>query len=239
LLQAISINPVDYKILKGAFPNTAGPGETGWGSDVAGIVAAVGAEVTTLKVGDEVYSDAILHSPFATAVRIPAHKASKKPANLSFAEAATVPLAGQTALQALRDHGRMQPGFRVCVFGGSGGVGAFALQIAKALGASHVACTSSNKEMCERLGADQVVNYREADVGEVLAGGDFDIVFDTVRACERSGRERSVFRVWGASEAGASEAGASEAGASEAGASETGASEASIKKMPVCSGSGP
>jgi NADPH:quinone reductase-like Zn-dependent oxidoreductase len=186
LLQAISINPVDYKILKGAFPNKAGPGETGWGSDVAGIVAAVGAEVTTLKVGDEVYSDAILHSPFATAVRIPAHKASKKPANLSFAEAATVPLAGQTALQALRDHGRMQPGFRVCVFGGSGGVGAFALQIAKALGASHVACTSSNKEMCERLGADQVVNYREADVGEVLAGGDFDIVFDTVRACERS-----------------------------------------------------
>mmetsp|Transcript_14794 Transcript_14794/g.30457 ORF Transcript_14794/g.30457 Transcript_14794/m.30457 type:complete len:331 (-) Transcript_14794:122-1114(-) len=178
--RALSINPVDYKVLKGSFPNKAKPEEKGWGSDMAGVIAAVGEDVKSFKVGDEVYSDAILHSPFATSVRIPSHKVGIKPSNMTFQEAATVPLAGQTALQALRDHGKMKTGMKVCVFGGSGGVGTFALQIAKALGASYIATTSTNKELCESLGADEVVNYREANVGEVLKGGDFDIVFDTV-----------------------------------------------------------
>jgi NADPH:quinone reductase-like Zn-dependent oxidoreductase len=175
----LAFSPVDYKMLKGMFPDKR-PSPKGWGTDVSGTIEAVGSSVTRFKVGDAVYADAIMHSPMAEFCLIPASKVSAKPGNMDSAQATTIPLAGLTALQALRDHGKMKAGAKVCIFGGSGGVGTLAIQIAKALGASHVATTSTNEELCTSLGADVVVNYRNADVGEVLKGQDFDVVFDTV-----------------------------------------------------------
>eukprot|EP00040_Diaphanoeca_grandis_P025115 m.138770 g.138770 ORF g.138770 m.138770 type:complete len:329 (-) comp30013_c0_seq1:98-1084(-) len=179
---ALSLNPVDYKILKGQFPDKTKP-RGGWGSDISGVVDSVGSAVTRFKVGDEVYADGIFAAPMAEFCCIPATVVSSKPTNMSHTEAASVPLAGLTALQAIRDHGKMKAGARVCVFGGSGGVGTLAIQIAKALGASHIATTSSNVELCKSLGADEVVNYRETpDIVTELtkSGGDYDIVFDAV-----------------------------------------------------------
>ena len=92
---------------------------------------AIGSDVTRLKVGDEVYSDAIGFTPFGEVFRVPESKVSLKPQSLSFSEAAAIPLAGLTALQALRDKGSMKSGAKVVIFGGSGGVGSFAIQIAK------------------------------------------------------------------------------------------------------------
>jgi NADPH:quinone reductase-like Zn-dependent oxidoreductase len=107
-------------------------------------------------------------------------KVGLKPAKLSFNEAAAIPLAGLTALQGLRDYGKIFAGAKVLIYGGSGGVGSFALQFAKALGASMIATTSTNKELCESLGATHVVNYREAKVEEALKEYKFDLIFDTV-----------------------------------------------------------
>ena len=170
---------MDYKILKGIFPDRR-PAPKGWGSDVAGTVSEIGSAVTRFKVGDEIFADAIACSPMAEYCLLPEFLASLRPTSLSPVEAATIPLAGLTALQALRDHGQLVSGGRVCIFGGSGGVGSLAIQIAKNLGASHVATTSTNEALCKELGADQVINYRNEDVGVVLAGGNFDVVFDAV-----------------------------------------------------------
>jgi NADPH:quinone reductase-like Zn-dependent oxidoreductase len=177
---ALSINPLDWKLLKGDFPAEGKQWPKAWGTDVSGIVVTVGADVTKLKSGDEVYADAVNFGPMAEFCVVPADKVSLKPKDMSFTEAATIPLAGLTALQALRDQGGLRSGKKVCIFGGSGGTGTMAIQIAKALNASYVAATSSNVDLCKALGADKVVNYRTEDVAESLKGQDFDIVFDTV-----------------------------------------------------------
>jgi NADPH:quinone reductase-like Zn-dependent oxidoreductase len=174
---------VDYKIVKGEFtsPADSKPFPKLIGTDVSGTIVAVGSDITSsLKVGDEVWSDAIGFGPMAEFCAVDEGKVALKPAKLSFNEAATIPLAGMTALQALRDYGKIAVGAKVLIYGGSGGVGSHALQLAKAMGASMVATTSTSKELCESLGATHVVNYREAKVEEALQEHKFDLIFDTV-----------------------------------------------------------
>jgi NADPH:quinone reductase-like Zn-dependent oxidoreductase len=143
------------------------------GSDFAGVVEAIGDGVDAFAPGDEVYGckgGAFAEYVVATAVE-------RKPANLSFEEAAAVPVAGLTALQGLRDRGRVQPGQRVLVNGGAGGVGIFAVQVAKALGAEvHAVCSSRNVEQAGELGADRVFDYTCEDFGR--SGERYDVLFD-------------------------------------------------------------
>mmetsp|Transcript_23000 Transcript_23000/g.45893 ORF Transcript_23000/g.45893 Transcript_23000/m.45893 type:complete len:273 (-) Transcript_23000:406-1224(-) len=177
-VSAASLNPIDYKLVTGALKFSKKPLPRGLGSDISRVVTEVGSECKRLKVGDEIYSDAIGFSPLSEVCVVPESKVSLKPAGMSFNEAATIPLAALTALQALRNKGGMKEGMKVAIFGGSGGVGSFAIQIAKALGAAEVATTSTNEDFCKGLGADIVVNYKTDNAGDKLK--DFDIVFDTV-----------------------------------------------------------
>lgn len=178
-VSAASINPIDWKLMDGSVPGgTLGP----QGADVSGVVEIIGPNTTTdLKVGDEMYADAIAtKGSYGEYMLVNATVASKKPSNISMAEAASLPLAGLTALQALRNQGSFQEGQKVLVFGGSGGVGSLAVQMAKALGASEVYSTGSNVEMIKGFGADVVVNYKEESLMDALKGKDFDMVFDTI-----------------------------------------------------------
>jgi NADPH:quinone reductase-like Zn-dependent oxidoreductase len=153
------------------------------GGDFAGIAEAVGRDVTDVQAGDEVYGA----RTGAFAEYVSAKMAvARKPANLSFEEAAAVPVAGLTALQGLRDHGRLQPGQRVLVNGGSGGVGTFGVQLAKALGAAHVTavCSPRNVDRMRSLGADRVVDYTREDYTRI--GERYDVILDV--AGERSWR---------------------------------------------------
>jgi NADPH:quinone reductase-like Zn-dependent oxidoreductase len=129
---------------------------------MAGTVEAVGKDVTAFRPGDEVFgSSAASWAEYAVA---PSTKLAQKPASMSFEEAAGVPVAGLTALQALRDHGAVQPGQKVLINGASGGVGTYAIQVAKALGADVTAvCSTQNVELARSLGADRVVDYTRED----------------------------------------------------------------------------
>jgi NADPH:quinone reductase-like Zn-dependent oxidoreductase len=180
---ALSINPIDYKLMLGLLP-AKGKCPRGWGTDIAGVVESVGEGVTAFKTGDEVFADAIGHGPMAEFCVVPVDMVALKPKNLNFQQAAGIPLVGLTALQGLRDQGSLKAGMRVCIFGGSGGVGTSAIQLAKALGAAYVATTSSNADLCKSVGADKVVDYRDNKdlAGSILEEGEerFDIVFDTV-----------------------------------------------------------
>ena len=181
-VHAAAVNPVDrYEMLGLPYLVRA---SAGWrrprqpliGSDFAGTVEAVGAAVTGFRVGDEVFGCSA--GTFAELARVRGDGAvALKPSNLSFVEAAAVPIAALTALQALRDHGRLEPGQRVLINGASGGVGTFATQLAKAFGA-HVTgvCGPTNVDLVRSLGADRVVDYSAEDF---TRGGDrFDLVVD-------------------------------------------------------------
>ena len=136
------------------------------GGDVAGFVEATGRDVRDLRPGDAVYADisGSGQGGFGEYVAVPEHVVAPKPKNLSFEEAAAVPLAGVTALQGVRDAGRVGPGQRVLIHGASGGVGTFALQIARALGAEVTAVVSPrNVELTRSLGADHVIDYTRED----------------------------------------------------------------------------
>ncbi|CAK4215218.1 unnamed protein product [Aphanomyces euteiches] len=154
------------------------------GSDFAGIVSAVGDNVKTFAVGDEVYGqiDFTRHGgAMAEYVCLGATDAiAIKPRNLSFVQAAAMPVAAQTAFQALRDDGKLQSGSNVLVNGGSGGVGSFAIQLAKALGAAHVTavCSSSHADAACSHGADCVVDYEKEDF--TTTQNDVDVVIDLV-----------------------------------------------------------
>lgn len=180
---AASINPVDWKLMKGDFP---GQKSGTCGADVCGVVESIGPDTTTdLKVGDTVYADAInTKGSFAQYVLVGIKVASKMPSNISVAEAASLPLAGLTALQGLINQGNLVEGQKVLVFGGTGGVGSLAVQIAKALGASEVTSTGSQVEQIKSLGADVVVNYKEESLMDALKGKDFDVVYDTIGGLE-------------------------------------------------------
>mmetsp|Transcript_4202 Transcript_4202/g.5527 ORF Transcript_4202/g.5527 Transcript_4202/m.5527 type:complete len:332 (+) Transcript_4202:20-1015(+) len=182
-VSAASINPVDYKLFMGDFP---GKKDGLTGLDVSGVVETIGPGCdTSLKPGDAIYADAAkTMGSFAEFVRVQAVAVSPKPKNIDFREAAALPLAGLTALQGLVTHGGLQTGGRVAILGGSGGVGSLAVQMAKALGAGHVIATGSSVEFIKGLGADTVINYREANVVDELKGADLDLVFDTVGGIE-------------------------------------------------------
>jgi NADPH:quinone reductase-like Zn-dependent oxidoreductase len=147
------------------------------GTAVAGRVETVGASVTALRPGDEVYGEA-RSGAFAEYIVMPASLIAPKPTNLSFEEAAAAPWA-VTALQALRDAGGLRAGHKVLINGASGGVGTWAVQIAKALGAEVTAvCSTRNAGMVRALGADEVIDYTVADFVE--GGARFDLMLDTV-----------------------------------------------------------
>jgi NADPH:quinone reductase-like Zn-dependent oxidoreductase len=149
------------------------PKTPGLGGDASGVVEAVGKDVTDLKVGDEVYGI----RTGAYAEYLTSKMFARKPANLTFEQAAAVPVAGITALQALRDHGKLQPGQKVLINGAGGGVGTFAVQIAKAIGGDVTAVTSTgNVELVRSLGADRVIDYTREDFRK--SGQRYDLVID-------------------------------------------------------------
>jgi NADPH:quinone reductase-like Zn-dependent oxidoreductase len=146
------------------------------GRELAGVVEAVGTGVTTLRPGDEVFG--IGEGTFAEYARASAAKLARKPAGLSFRRAAALGISATTALQAVRDHGKVRPGERVLVIGASGGVGTFALQIAKAFGAEVTGVAGTGKvDLVRSLGADSVVDYRLEDV--TAGQRRYDVVLDT------------------------------------------------------------
>jgi NADPH:quinone reductase-like Zn-dependent oxidoreductase len=152
-------------------PKNANPGRA-----LAGTVEAVGADVTGVKAGDEVYG--IGAATFAEYACARPDKLAPKPANLSFGQAAAVPISGLTALQAVRDHGRVHEGQRVLVIGASGGVGTFAVQIATAYGAEVTAvCSTAKVDLVRSLGAHHVVDYTQADATDGRQR--YDVILDT------------------------------------------------------------
>ncbi len=169
-LHAASVNPLDRYLLSGA-PWNRIPGMRTkpkikvLGCDIAGRVEAAGRSVRHFKVGDDVFGvTGFAGNGFAEYVCAPEEKLALKPAALSFEAAAATPIAAITALQALRDKGGLQPGYKVLVEGASGGVGTFAVQIAKALGAEVTAvCSPRNLEIARSIGADEVIDYTASD----------------------------------------------------------------------------
>jgi NADPH:quinone reductase-like Zn-dependent oxidoreductase len=167
-VHAAALNPLDWHLLRGQ-PYIVRP-TSGWrkpkrnipGIDVAGVVEAVGAGVTQLRPGDEVFGEK--SRACAEYVCGPEKLFVPKPTNLTLEQAAAVPVAGVTALQALRKHGRVQAGQKVLINGASGGVGTFAVQLAKHLGAEVTGvCSTPNVELVRSLGADAVVDYTRED----------------------------------------------------------------------------
>jgi NADPH:quinone reductase-like Zn-dependent oxidoreductase len=173
---AASVNAADWHYLRGV-PYIARlsfglrePKHPVLGCDLAGRVEAVGENVTTVQPGDEVFGSPFEHGlgAFAELCALPSEDLlERKPADLSFEQAAAVPLAGMTALQALRDHGRIEAGQRVLIIGASGGVGTFAVQIAKAFGAEVTGvCSTGKLDLVRSLGADQVIDYTQEDFAD-------------------------------------------------------------------------
>jgi 2-desacetyl-2-hydroxyethyl bacteriochlorophyllide A dehydrogenase len=179
---ATSINPIDWKMRRGMLSFATGnkfPIVLGF--DVSGEVVQVGERVTRFRLGDLIYAqmNQLTGGAYADYAAVAESVAAAKPTNMSHAEAAAVPLAGMTALQGLRDQGKLDVGHKVLINGASGGVGTFAVQIAKALGAEVTAvCSSQNAELVRSLGADRVIDYAQQDFTQ--AAVKYDIVFDVV-----------------------------------------------------------
>jgi NADPH:quinone reductase-like Zn-dependent oxidoreductase len=147
------------------------------GRDLAGVVEAVGSGVTRFRAGDEVYGTCESGS-FAEYAAAPAKRLASKPVNISFEQAAVAPISGVTALQAVRDCGRVQAGQQVMVIGAAGGVGSFAVQIARALGARVTGvCSTSKADLVRSLGADDVIDYTQDEIDR--DGARYDLVVDT------------------------------------------------------------
>jgi NADPH:quinone reductase-like Zn-dependent oxidoreductase len=182
-VRAAAVNAYDWHMLRGdpylarATLGLRRPAARVRGRDFAGVVEQVGPGVTHLRPGDEVYGEA--HGAFAEYVCAPADVVDQKPANLSFEQAAAIPLAGNTALIGLRDLARVHSGQSILVNGASGGVGPFAIQIAKAAGAEVTAvCRERNVDVVRTAGADHVVDYTREDFAR--GGRRFDVVLDLV-----------------------------------------------------------
>lgn len=181
-IHAASVNPVDFKIRDGKLKLVV-PYRLPiiLGNDLSGVVVEVGASVRRFKVGDEVYArpDKDRIGTFAEFIAIGEECMSLKPASLSMDEAASIPLVGLTAWQALIDRAGLKAGQKVLIHAGSGGVGTFAIQLAKHLGAFVATTTSTaNVEWVKELGADLVIDYKTQDYAAVLQG--YDVVLDTL-----------------------------------------------------------
>ncbi len=181
-VRASSINPVDWKIRQGHlqlltgfnFPRIVG-------SDISGVVVEVGRDVTKFQPGDEVYTflNPTAGGACAEYAVVPESSAAFKPKNITHAEAAAVPIAGLTALQALRDLGEIKAGYKVLINGASGGVGIFAVQVAKAMNAEVTGvCSAKNREFVNSLGADYVLDYTEIEF--TIQSEKYDIILDAV-----------------------------------------------------------
>jgi len=199
-VRAASVNPLDWHAMRGSpFLIRLGSGlrkpqpATRLGADLAGVVEAAGAGVTQFQPGDEVFG--ACRGALAEYVCAAEDKLAHKPANISFEQAAAVPVAGITALQGLRDKGRIRQGQRVVIDGASGGVGAFAVQIAKSFGAEVTAvCSAGKMDTARSLGADHVVDYTREDFTRtglrydlIVAANAYHSVFDYWRALNPGG----------------------------------------------------
>ncbi|MGB5622887.1 MAG: NAD(P)-dependent alcohol dehydrogenase [Gammaproteobacteria bacterium] len=183
-IHAASVNPLDWHYMRGSpyimrlMSGLGAPTETRLGVDYAGTVEAVGSKVTRFKPGDAVFG--AWTGAFAEYVNTREDRAiALKPANMTFEQAASVPIAALTALQALRDKGQVKPGQKVLINGASGGVGTFAVQIAKSFGAEVTGvCSTRNVEMVRSIGADHVFDYKEEDYTK--SGQRYDLIVDMV-----------------------------------------------------------
>lgn len=189
-VQAASVNARDWHIMRGdpyivrvispSLFGLRGPRMKIRGSDFAGRVEAVGSAVTRFGVGDEVYGDiGDSDGAFAEYLSAPQDLVERKPGNLSFEEAAAVPLAGNTALTGLRDAAKLEAGQHILINGASGGVGTFVVQIARAFGAVVTAvCSTRNVELMRTLGAEHVIDYTREDFAR--GSTRYDVLFDLV-----------------------------------------------------------
>lgn len=192
-IHAAAVNPLDWHFLRGT-PRVGrvvfgltGPKNPRLGVDVAGQVEAVGSRVTRFKPGDAVFG--VCTGAFAEYTCAAESKLVTKPDRISYEQAAGVPIAALTALQGLRNYGRLQPGQKVLINGAAGGVGTFAVQIAKAFGAEVTGvCSTGNVDLVRSIGADHVIDYTRHDFA--TSGRLFDVFFDcvgnrSVSACRR------------------------------------------------------
>ena len=192
-VHAASLNPYDWHLMTGKpYIQRLQFGRkspvTGLGADLAGQVEAIGEAVTRFQPGDDVFGEVNGESPghplldlgsLAEYVAVSQDWVALKPDNLTYEQAAAVPLAAITALQGLRDYGRVQPGHKVLVNGASGGVGTYAVQIAQALGADVTGvCSTRNVDMVRSIGADHIIDYTREDVTQ--AEPSYDLVLDNV-----------------------------------------------------------
>ena len=183
-VRAAAVNPLDWHYMRGSpyimrlGSGVGAPKDPRLGVDFAGTVEAIGSKVSRFKPGDEVFGGA--SGAFAEYLTIAEDRAlALKPPNVTFEQAAAIPIAAITALQALRDKGNLGPGQKVLINGASGGVGTFAVQIAKSLGAEVTGvCSTRNVDMVRSLGADHVFDYKNEDYTE--SGEKFDLIVDMV-----------------------------------------------------------
>ena len=195
---AAAANPLDWHKLRASpffvrfSEGLFKPRQTVLGADVAGRVEAVGGKVTQFRVGDEVFGS-VSAGGFAEYVCSAENQIVHKPAKVSFEEAAAVPVAALTALQGLRDHGQLQAGQKVLINGASGGVGTYAVQLAKAFGAEVTGvCSTRNLELVRSVGADFVIDYTKTDF--TRTGGRYDLIFDAVGNVSAAGYKRALTR---------------------------------------------
>jgi len=182
-VRAASLNPLDWHFMRGTpyiariMMGLRKPKLTGLGFEVSGTVEAVGRDVTQFKSGDPVFGGC--RGAFAEYVSTLESSLVAKPDNVTFEQAASAPVASLTALQGLRDKGQMKPGQTVLINGASGGVGTFAVQIGKALGAQVTGvCSTKNVDLVRSIGADEVIDYTQEDFTK--RRGRYDIIFDCV-----------------------------------------------------------
>ncbi len=204
-VRAASANPADWHYMRGMpylmrmESGLRQPKETRFGLDVAGQIEAVGKSVTQFKPGDEVFGSC--RGAFAEYACALESALALKPENVSFEQAAAVPVAAYTALQGLRDKGKLQPGQKVLINGAAGGVGTFAVQIAKAFGAEVTGvCSTKNVEMVRSIGADRVIDYTKEDFTQ--SGQRYDLFLDCVgnhslSACRRVLNPKGIYVIVG------------------------------------------
>lgn len=205
-IMATSVNPIDWKLREGYLKQMFDwdfPIILGW--DAAGVIEAVGQNVTAWHVGDHVFArpETTRFGTYADHAIIDASLLAKLPENTSFEEAAAVPLAGMTAYQGLFTHGKLQEGEKVLIHAGAGGVGTYAIQLAKAAGAFvYTTASKKNHRLLKELGADEVIDYHDTDFSEVFA--DMDLVLDTmggevqeksIKTLKKGGRLISVLAI--------------------------------------------